>query len=341
MRALKLLAASVMLSFLFGLAACGGGGGYGGGGGGGYGMPVTGVGPSKLFGADSPHRAVGSLANPNPGAGAIPVDRIISGSFYTGLSNNIGSLALDPALDYLYVGNGTSIRVFYMASIADGDVTPARAISGFVNTGSLFLDTVNNRLYVGDDANGVKVFNGASTASGAPAPNRTITGDFGTTFVIHGVAVDTSVKNILYVSNTTTSPTTSNQISVFAGASTVTGSNAADRTITPNPASAVGGIFLDAANDRLYVAGGSGATLVMVFDNASTANGPTAPTKTLSGFPSGILNVVVDTTHDRLYAVGVNGVYIVNSVSTATGAVIATAILPLAGGNLTAVAVSP
>ncbi len=79
MRTLRLLATSVMLSSLLGLAACGGGGGYGGGGGGG--MPVVGVGPSKLFGADSAHMAIGSLANPNPGPGAIPVDRTISGGF--------------------------------------------------------------------------------------------------------------------------------------------------------------------------------------------------------------------------------------------------------------------
>jgi hypothetical protein len=283
--------------------------------------------------------AIGSLANPNPAAGAIPVDRIISGSIYTGLSNNIGSLALDPALDYLYVGNGTSIRVFYMASIANGDVIPARAISGIGNTGSLFLDTVNNLLYVGDDVNGVKVFSGASTANGSPTP-RLITGDFGATFVIHGVAVDTTVKDILYVSNTNHT-SSSDQISVFDGGSTVNGSNTPNRTITPNPVSPVGGIFLDATNDRLYVAGGAGATTVMIFNGASTANGSTAPTKTLSGFPSGILNVVVDTAHDRLYAVGVSGVYIVNGVSTATGAVTATAILPVAGGNLTAVAVSP
>jgi hypothetical protein len=336
-RALGLLAASVMLSSLLGLAACGGGGSYGGGGGN---MPVTGVGPSKLFGADSAHMAIGSLANPNPGAGAIPVDRFISGSTYTGLSNNIGSLALDPTLDYLYVGNGTSIRVFYMASMANGDVIPARAISlGGGNTGSLFLDTVHDRLYVGDDVNGVKVFSGASTANGSPTP-RLITGDFGATFVIHGVAVDTTVKDILYVSNTNHT-SSSDQISVFDGASTVSGSNTPSRTITPSPVSAVGGIFLDAANDRLYVAGGAGATTVMIFNGASAANGSTPPAKTLSGFPSGILNVVVDTAHDRLYAVGVSGVYIVNGVSTATGAVTATAILPVAGGNLTAVAVSP
>ncbi|HYU69791.1 MAG TPA: hypothetical protein VEL09_10730, partial [Burkholderiales bacterium] len=302
-------------------------------------MPVAAA-PSKLFGADSPHRAIGSLADPNPSSGTIPVDRVIQGPYYTQLSNNIGSLALDPVLNYLYVGNGTSILVFYMASTANGDVSPLRAISGIGNTGSLFLDTASNRLYVGDDVNGVKVFNGASTVSGAPAPDRAITGDFGATFVIHGVAVDTTARNILYVSNTNHT-TSSDQISVFANADTVNNSVVPTRTITPNPASAVGGIFLDTGNDRLYVAGGAGATTVMVFNGASAADGSTPPTKTLSGFPSGILNVVVDTVHDRLYAVGVNGVYIVNSVSTATGSVTATAIIPLTGGSLTAVAVAP
>src|SRR5260221_11363973 len=102
---LRLLVISAMLSSALGLAACGGGGGgYGGG------NPRSGAGPSKLFGADSPHMAIGSLANPNPGAGTFPVDRTIMG-IYPGLSNNIGSLALDTGRNYLYVGNGTSISV--------------------------------------------------------------------------------------------------------------------------------------------------------------------------------------------------------------------------------------
>jgi len=330
---LRLLVISAMLSSALGLAACGGGGGYGGG------NPPSGAGPSKLFGADSPHMAIGSLANPNPGAGTFPVDRTIMG-IYPGLSNNIRSLALDPALNYLYVGNGTSILVFHGASTADGDISPNRSFGiGGGNTGSLFLDMVNDRLYVGDDVNGVKVFNGARTANGAPSPARTITGDFGATFAISGVAVDTTVRNILYVSNTNYT-TSSNQVSVFDNAGTVNGSNTPNRTITPDPFSSVVGIFLDAGNDRLYVAGGVQA-IVMVFNGASTANGSTAPAKTLSGFPSAIVNVVVDTVNDRLYAVGLTGVYIVNSVSTASGAVSATAILPPSGGSLTAVAVSP
>ncbi len=244
-------AAPFALIVAFGLAACGGG--YSGSGSG-YGMSTGGGPGSKLFGADSAHMAIGSLANPNPPAGMIPVDRIISGMYYTQLSNKIGSLALDPALDYLYVGNGTSILVFYGASMANGDISPTRVISGIGNTGSLFLDTVNNRLYVGD-VNGVKVFNGASMANGAPAPNRTITGDFGASFQIFGVAVDTTPTNdILYVSNKNVTAS-SYQISVFTSASTVSGSNTPNRTITPTVSNVnlpVAGISLDTANNRRH-----------------------------------------------------------------------------------------
>src|SRR6266571_6083164 len=163
---LRLLLISAVLSSALGLAACGGGGGYGGGN-----NAPSGAAASKLFGADSPHRAIGSLANPNPGAGTFPVDRTIVGPIYTELSNNIGSLALDPALDYLYVGNGSSILVFYMASMAIGDIPPSRVITNSPaggNTGSLFLDTLHNRLYVGDDGvEAVRVFDNASGINGS------------------------------------------------------------------------------------------------------------------------------------------------------------------------------
>src|SRR5438128_3743026 len=250
-------AAPFALIVAFGLAACGGG--YSGGSGSGYGMSTGGGPGSKLFGADSAHMAIGSLANPNPPEGMIPVDRIISGS-YTSLSNNIGSLALDSALDYLYVGDGTSILVFYGASMAKGNIFPNRVITGnpaINNTGSLFLDTVNNRLYVGDNIVGVRVFNNASTISGPVASEQLINGNFGGSFLIRGVAVDTSnpSNNILYVSNTVGG--SAHQISVFDSADTVNGSSTApNRTITPTVSNVnlpVAGISLDTASNRLYV----------------------------------------------------------------------------------------
>ena len=338
-RAFGLRAVSAMLSFLLGLAACGGGGGgsYGGGSGGGGGMPTSAA-PSKLFGADSAHRAIGSLANPNPPGGPLVVDRIIIGNTYTGLSNNLGSLALDPALDYLYVGNGSSIRVFYGASQADGDIPPVRIVTNNTaggNTGSLFLDTLHNHLYVGDDDVGaVRVFDNASGINGPTASTRLVTG-LGTVF---GVAVDTTANDILYVSNR--DATSTYQISVFT-ASTANGAATPSRTITPTLSTnlSVGGISLDAVADRLYVAGATNAT-VMVFDGASTANGQIAPTRTLT-FPNTISSVVIDAVNNRLYAVSLGAIYILNNASAATDPITVAAILALSGGNFTAVAVSP
>jgi hypothetical protein len=306
-------------------------------------MPVAGVGPSKLFAADSVHRVIGSLANPDPATGPLTVDRIIGPTApyfynYANFSMNIGSLALDAARDYLYVGNGTSILVFHGASMANGDLFADASIGPIGNTGSLFLDAANDRLYVGDDAVDVKVFSGASTANGSPTP-RHVTG---MTVPIHGVAVDTA-KNILYVSNDTTAPSLSHQISVFDNADTVT-TAAPNRTITPAVSATnlpVGGISLDAAHDALYVAPGSGGTGIMVFTTASTANGAIAPAKTLT-MPSGILNVVVDPVNDRLYAVGSNGhIYLVEAVSTLSSGPATAKDASVSGGTLTAVSVSP
>src|SRR5881396_2817289 len=92
---LRLLVVSAMLSSALGLAACGGGGGYGGGN-----NPPSGAAASKLFAADSTDRVIGSLANPDPAAGSLTVDRMIGPTSpyffnYAGFSTNIGSLALD------------------------------------------------------------------------------------------------------------------------------------------------------------------------------------------------------------------------------------------------------
>src|SRR5712691_10236932 len=261
-------AAPFALIAAFGLAACGGGYSSSTP----YGMSgPTGAAASKLFAADSTHRVVGSLANPDPPTGSLTVDRVIGPTSpyfynYAMFSMNIGSLALDTTRDYLYVGNGTSILVFHGASMANGDLFTNATIGPIGNTGSLFLDAANDRLYVGDDATDVKVFSGASMANGTPMP-RHITG---MTTPIHGVAVDTT-NNILYVSNDTIGGSTTHQIMVFDNADTVTAA-APNRTITPTVSAVnqpVGGISIDATRDLLYVAPGSSGTGIMVFGTAS------------------------------------------------------------------------
>ena len=308
---LRLLVISAMLSSVFGLAACGGGGGYGGG----NNNPSS-AGASKLFAADSTDRVVGSLANPNPAAGSLTVDRTIgptSPYFFNNarFSTNIGSLALDTTRDYLYVGNGTSIKVLHAASTRSGDIFTDGDFGMIGNTGSMFLDAAHDSLYVGDDVNNVKVFSPASTANTMSTP-RLVTG---MTTPIHGVAVDTT-NNILYVSNENS---TTHQISVFDNADAVT-TAAPSRTITPTVSTVnqpVGGISLDAAHDLLYVAPGSGGNGIMVF-TASTASGSIPPAKTLTITSApGILSVLVDSANDRLYAVGSNGhIYLIEAVRT-------------------------
>ena len=339
-RGLKLLAISAVLSSLLGLAACGGGGG--GYGGGGMNMPVTGAGPSKLFAADAPHMAVGSLANPNPSEGMLAVDRIITGGIYAQLSNNIRSLVLDTTNDILYVGNGASIKVFNGASQANGDIPPNRIITNSPpggNTGSMFLDTTptNGRLYVGDDVFGVRVFDNASMINGATLSTRVITG-LGT---IHGVTVDAGPgRDILYVANTTSA--SSNEINLF------TASTAADpatpiATITPTVSMVnlhVGGISVDAGRDLLYVAGFTDSTVNVFASVHSTTGGAIAPTKTLT-FPGTISSVTIDSANNRLYAVSLGAIYILNSASTATDPITVTAILAPTLGSFTAVAVNP
>jgi hypothetical protein len=340
-RALKLLVISAMLSSVLGLAACGGGGGYGGGGGGGYGMPVPGVGASKLFAADAGYPGIGSLVNPDPATGMIAVDRFFYGG---GLTTSVKSLALDIVNDRLYVGNGTTILVYNGASMASGIPSPARTITGLLDAGSLFIDAANNRLYVGA-APGVKVFAPADMASAAAIPSRFLTGDFGTAYQINGVAVDAG-KDILYVSNTTLTPIpSSGHISLFT-ASTADGTKTPNAIITPMSGMnnlSVAGIALDSTpttGDRLYVAGPS--STVMVFDQVSILSGAQTPTRTII-LPAQIRSVAIDPVDDRLYAVALSGgaIYIVEGASTAMGTLSVVKTIGPVYGNFTGVAVNP
>ena len=315
------------------LVACGGGSaGYGGGGN----TPVTSVPPSKLFAADSTHAAVGSLANRNPSAGTFTVDRVIGGPMSIYLTTNIGSLALDAAGDSLYVGNGSAIKVFNSASMANGDPFQNRTITNNPaggNAGSLALDTANNRLYVGDDVFGVREFDNATGINGATSSTRVIT-SLGT---VNGVAVDPGVnRDILYVANTNTGTSTINLYT----ASTAHDPATPLSTVMPTVAMAnhaVGGISIDTTNDVLYVAGLVDG-IVMVFTGAHALSG--TPSKTLT-FPNNISSVTIDPANNRLYAVSSGAVYILNGASTATDPIAPTAILVPAGGSFTAVAVNP
>jgi hypothetical protein len=291
---------------------------------------------SKLFAGDSANRAIGSLRNANPGPGELLVDRIIAGP-NTQLASSINGFALDAANDRLYVANGFSVLVFNNASGADGNIAPSRFVSTIgTNNNSLFLDTVNNRLYVSDSTFGIRVYNNASTATLA-TPDRSITLSTGGT--VYGVTVDVA-KDILYALVTETSATFPYSVRVFDSASTLDGSEPPNRTIQLGSQITNCGLFLDAAANRLYI--GTAFTQVLVYESASTKDVPstTPPDRTIAFFPFGPTKVAVDTVNDRLYAVSASSGFILSNASTATGSVLATQVL-VTGGNLTAVAVRP
>src|SRR6266705_904018 len=126
-------AAPFALITAFGLAACGSGYNSSTP----YGMSGA---ASKLFAANAGGPGIGSLVNPDPPTGMVVVDRFFYGS---GLTTNIGSLALDTVNDRLYVGNGTSILVYNGASMTSGIPSPDRTITGIASAGSLFIDSAH------------------------------------------------------------------------------------------------------------------------------------------------------------------------------------------------------
>lgn len=83
------------------------------------------------------------------------------------------------------------------------------------------------------------------------------------------------------------------------------------------------GVQLDSAHDQLYVANG-GSSSIVIFGNASTIEGGTAPLRTISGSStrlSGISAMLLDTNNDRLWVADpvANALLVFNNASTLNG----------------------
>ncbi|HEY4716138.1 MAG TPA: Ig-like domain-containing protein [bacterium] len=191
-------------------------------------------------------------------------------------------LWLDSASDKLYVTNcaGNNILVFNNASIATGNIAPSRNISGGSTTlscpSALWLDSASDRLYIANmGGNNILVFDSASTATGNIAPARTISGGL---LEPADVWLD-SLSDRLYVSNLS-----NNSVVVYNNASTATGAITPARTIAGANTTFNGtyGIWLDSSSDRLYVANVYNNS-ILVFNNASAADGNIAPSRTIVG----------------------------------------------------------
>ena len=169
------------------------------------------------------------------------------------------------------------------------------AATALSSPSGIYVDTTNDQIYVANTgSNSILVFNNAGTVSGNVTPTRIIAGGLTTLSTPSDIFVDTTNDQI-YVANTG-----SNSILVFNNAGTVSGNVTPARIIagglttlsTPN------GIYVDIANDLLYIAN-SGANSILVFNGASTVSGNVAPTNVISGTSTTLntpLGIFVDTT---------------------------------------------
>jgi hypothetical protein len=150
------------------------------------------------------------------------------------------------------VATASGILRFGGALLANGNASPEATFSGNQTQLSapqrLFVDVTNNRLLVVNQGSGsILVFLSASTRSGNLSPDAVLSAP-GNLFAPVDLTIDpTAGIDSLYVAD-------GRNVLVFTGQSTFSGA------ITPTPSRIInfgfpiGAIFLDVANDRLFVA---------------------------------------------------------------------------------------
>jgi DNA-binding beta-propeller fold protein YncE len=296
----------------------------GGGGGGGGGLVTTTPSGSVLYVVANLSNAVLSYNNANTVSGSTAPDRTLSGASTT--LNDPRAVAIDMPRNQLYVANtsSNSILVFNTARTVNGDAVPDRTITNTAPTllslpTSIYLDVANDRLYIASSGNdAILIYDNASTVSGDIAPDRELVGAATTISGPTGVALD-ATRDRLYVTNI------NNQILVFANAGSTNGNIAPVGTISGasttlnNP----GALYVDPVEDRLYIANTANNS-ILVFEDASAANGDVTPDRTLVGAATLLSQpraLFVDLGTNRLYVMNGTGntVLVFDAAATVTG----------------------
>ena len=214
----------------------------------------------------SPRRTIGGGGTPTPTPSGSPSPTPAPG-----------------AAGILYVANSnnSSILRFSNANTADQNIAPAASISGsatqIISPQHIFIDAGNDTLYVANQGSVLAFQNASTTAGGNIAPIRKIAGAATGLNAPVDVGFD-DAKDILYVADT-------RDVLVFANGSTADANVPFTRDIKVG--FLITALFLDTANDRLYLAD-SGANAIHVFNNASTANGTVVPARTITGSSTGL-----------------------------------------------------
>lgn len=203
----------------------------------------------------------------------------------------------------------------------NGNVAPARNVQGGATTlatpASLAVRTASDLLFVSDLAPGrILVFSSVSTSgfNGNMAPIRTFT----STDVVQPIGINFGAADTLYVANAGAT----RSVAVFDNASTLNGAVAATRVITSASFTGLFDVFVDVANDRMFVVDNGGAK-IHVFNNASTRNGNVMPDSTLTVTGGVNLTAIAVDAKGIGYIVdrGAKAVYSYDNIATRNGTI--------------------
>lgn len=235
-------------------------------------------------------------------------------------------IPLGPATLYVSDVDTDAALIWRPEDGVNGNVMADSAIGGPINTQldrpyGLYYDSRTDTVLVGDLSTAqVKFFDAVSGLDGDVMPTRILGGGLTLISTAYEVYVD-ELRDLLYVAYP-------NGILVFANAGTIDGNVAPLHNIT-GPATGLmtadqdKRLFVDPAHDRLYVTDGSSAS-VLVFNDASTADGNVAPARTIAGGATGLSfpwGIAVDLTRDILYVAdeGADALFVFDGASTVTG----------------------
>lgn len=213
-----------------------------------------------------------------------------------------------------------SLTAYANAPATNGNLAPNRNVTGLATQlafpRGVAYDRDRDILYVANSGlNTILVFTNVSTTTfnGNLAPARTFTGGLASP---QGISLDLNGEN-LYVANLTT-----NQVTVYNNPANLNGTVTPARTIIGNPAfTGLFDVFVDRANDRLYVVNAVAPLRINMFLNASTRSGVQAPDTILTVLGAASLDgIVVDSTdHGYITDITGNRIFSYDNISARNG----------------------
>lgn len=280
--------------------------------------------------------STGTLSGTPITGGTFNFSMTVTGNNGASMTTAFSLTVTQPNGGILYVTSNAAPPVTWRlqpANMLTGAVSPTGTISGsqVQNTDGrqLFLDATNDRLWYTNE-NEIDEFTGnASQLDGTPTGGFVILRGANTQIkYANGVALDLG-RDVLYVTNSSIRGTAA--LLIFHTISTRNGDVTPTAVIAGNTNvnwADPQNVFLDTANDRLYVCDQTGKTVKIWSGASQLASGDVAPTAEIKGASTtfvGPYTVSVDTIRDILYIGDLNArpsaICVYAGASTLSGAI--------------------